>query len=182
MKNLFISNSCNQELECFDNLYGGLDTACFEILLLPGYSVLRNSIMIDRLIALLKWLYILGKQPWYFSVMLMISIWYRRRDPGPYLGSISFRVRIKLFGIRSDDMVWYTFNSIKRGSVQMYRYLGVHYEKKWIDSNYILKFIQNYCSASNNWQVVDNPRFSSRNVFKPLWNNSRMFSKLFIVN
>ena len=40
-----------------------------------------------------------------------------------------FRARLRLCGVGDEDTVWYTGHSIKRGTVQLYRSLGVRDEQ-----------------------------------------------------
>ena len=133
----------------------------------PGNSSLRASLFMDPVTALLSWLMIRGTcDGFLFCDVTTNSHGVCKIDPSRALSAARFnslmRSRLLSIGISPGDVLMYSGHSLKRGSVQLYRSLGLRDE-------YVMQRVQmvgprayaNYCEAYNDCAPEDLPRFAS---------------------
>lgn len=131
-----------------------------------GNSSLRNSLLMDPNVALLSWMRMRGGTtgPLFCDYRRVnAGILFNHEVPLPAAKFKDFlRARLLSIGIGEANTKLYTGHSLKRGSVQLYRSLGLLDE-------YIMQLIgmtgpnayANYCAAYNDCAPVELPRFSS---------------------
>lgn len=133
----------------------------------PGNSSLVGSIFMDPKIALLSWLTVRGPQDGFlFCDVVHNKAGFCKINTSEPLTSARFNIlmrkRLVDIGVAPKDALMYSGHSLKRGSVQLYRSLGLRDE-------YVMQRVQmvgnrayaNYCEAYNDCAPEDIPRFAS---------------------
>lgn len=133
----------------------------------PGNTPLRGSLFMDPKVALLSWLTVRGTADGYvFCDVSTGNQGFCKINTSKALSAARFtammRKRLLTIGISSGDVAMYSAHSLKRGSVQLYRSLGLRDE-------YIMQKVQmvgprayaTYCAAYNDCAPNDLPRFAS---------------------
>ena len=131
-----------------------------------GNSALRFSYFMDPFLALYSWLTLRGSSPGplFCDVNKTRNGWVIDTK-APWSSkkfTEFFRGQLSSIGVGSGDLALYSGHSIKRGSVQLYRSLGLRDEA-------IMEIIQmsgyqaysNYCAAYNDCAPPELPRFNS---------------------
>jgi len=137
----------------------------------PGNTELYGSIFMDPTIALLSWLSVRGPYEGdLFCDTVKNNHGVCKIDTARPLSSERFnrlmRNRLLGIGIAPGDVLMYSGHSLKRGSVQLFRSLGLRDE-------YVMQRVQmvghrayaNYCEAYNDCAPEDLPRFSSEKEY-----------------
>ncbi len=96
----------------------------------PGERELRLLILLDLFIALLTWMMLRGNRPGYLFCDVNHNNMISSDKPWSAISFHDFfRERLRMCGVGSDDTLWYAGHSIKHGSVQLYRSIGVRDEQ-----------------------------------------------------
>lgn len=132
----------------------------------PADTKLRYSVFMDPFVAILSWLTTRGATDGYVFCDMTDNRGVCKVDTSRSLSSTKFtailRNRLRQIGVGKSDSEMYTGHSIKRGSVQLYRSLGLRDEfvmQKIQMSGY--RAYANYCAAYNNCRENDLPRFTN---------------------
>ena len=133
----------------------------------PGDTPLRGSLFMDPKVALLSWLTVRGSaEGFVFCDVYTGNHGFCKINTSKALSAARFtsmmRKRLLTIGIGPGDAGMYSAHSLKRGSVQLYRSLGLRDE-------YIMQKVQmvgprayaTYCAAYNDCAPNDLPRFAS---------------------
>ena len=133
----------------------------------PGATPLRGSLFMDPKVALLSWLTVRGSADGYvFCDVNMGNHEFCKINASKALSAARFtammRKRLLTIGIARGDAAMYSAHSLKRGSVQLYRFLGLRDE-------YVMQKVQmvgpgayaTYCATYNDCAPNDLPRFAS---------------------
>lgn len=92
----------------------------------PGNTKMRNSFICCPFSALLTWISIRGNRPGYLFSYVTEKKMIRTEQAWPVQEFVKFlRQRLQLCGVGKDDALMYSGHSIKKGSVQLWRYLGL---------------------------------------------------------